>query len=238
MNLQKVWEDTSSILPNYTIPQVYKLDSRQHSSDEKHLDKPFVKTKITLVNDDCLNQITPNSCLINNASYKKLGGGCKNGRIAQEEMIAYRTNMMILEETVSFDYPLGLYNMLWFENVSLIKDNNFNTIEPIQFDVLTIPAVNWNKRKDEGLYITDTKIQSILDICYTRKVSKIIVTAWGCGVFKNNPKTIAQLFKKWINIYDGCFEEIVFSIIETTDPAFEALNTSNYKIFKEVLGNT
>ena len=58
----------------------------------------------------------------------------------------------------------------------------------------------------------------------------IVLGAWGCGVFKNNPETIATLFKEVIE--EGTTtKNVVFAVINDHNSFAD-----NYSIFKKILG--
>ena len=57
-----------------------------------------------------------------------------------------------------------------------------------------------------------------------KKPNTIILGAFGCGVFGNDPKLIASLFMDICKKYGGHYENIVFAIPPDI----------NYKIFKQI----
>ena len=58
----------------------------------------------------------------------------------------------------------------------------------------------------------------------------VVLGAFGCGAFENNPEVVARASKEVVAKYAGCFEVIEFAIY--CSPRDE----ENYKIFKRVLG--
>ena len=44
------------------------------------------------------------------------------------------------------------------------------------------------------------------------KDKNLILGAWGCGIFGNNPETIANLFLQEIELRKGYFENVIFAI--------------------------
>lgn len=91
-------------------------------------------------------------------------------------------------------------------------------------DVITCAAPNigtygrYNKISREELSkitsnILYERIGLILESAVINKVDKIILGAFGCGVFKNNPTQVASVFKDLIDTtYGSYFKEIIFPI--------------------------
>lgn len=62
------------------------------------------------------------------------------------------------------------------------------------------------------------RIDMVLSICKTQEHKTLILGAWGCGVFGNDPKVIAQLFKELLmGKYENQFEKVIFSIYSKND---------------------
>lgn len=58
-----------------------------------------------------------------------------------------------------------------------------------------------------------------------------VLGAWGCGVFRNDPSMIAQLFAAALRGYAGRFDRVVFTVLDTSEdkriigPFIEAFQT-------------
>ena len=120
----------------------------------------------------------------------------------------------------------------------------------VRVDVVTMPSVNLNpnakydEKTDtwtEGLIpkpnnywvLTKMKIRTMLSLAAKNKCEFIILGAWGCGVFKNNPVDIADAFYEVLvdEGYERLFKQVVFAIINDSNSVGD-----NLSIFKEVLG--
>tara|TARA_R110002126_G_scaffold272886_1_gene417190 strand:+ start:114294 stop:115397 length:1104 start_codon:yes stop_codon:yes gene_type:complete len=74
------------------------------------------------------------------------------------------------------------------------------------------------------------RIASQLDTLILEEKTHVVLGAWGCGVFKNNPKLVAQIYREEIEKRADFFEHMMFAIINTG-------STDKYKIFKQQLDN-
>jgi len=53
----------------------------------------------------------------------------------------------------------------------------------------------------------------VLAICQKHQYKTLVLGAWGCGVFRNDPEIIAGMFQELLfGKYRGQFKRVVFSI--------------------------
>ena len=180
-------------------------------------------------------------CLLNMASAKKPGGGVENGAQAQEECLFRCSNLFNIIPDIL--YPIKEDELIYSENVTFFKDKNYSYFPDRQqfvCDVITIPAMNLNSkakyddldRETDYEKITLNKIDLMLNHAYQNKINHLILGAFGCGVFKNDPTKMSEMFKKVIDEkYDKCFGFIEFAVINDYNSV-----GNNYEIFKSVLG--
>lgn len=168
------------------------------------------------------------TCLLNMASPKRPGGGVENGAMAQEECL-FRCSDLFTTITPNF-YPLQSDECLYTKNSTFIKDAKYDLLNgPFSFDVMTISAINLNQESVSNYYdLTKNKIRLMLSI---PDVDNLILGSWGCGVFKNNPEIIANLFQEILykEKYITKYKNIVFAIINDGNSVGD-----NYTIFKDV----
>ncbi|WP_431243332.1 TIGR02452 family protein [Flavobacterium sp. P21] len=72
-------------------------------------------------------------------------------------------------------------------------------------------------------------MDKVLAIALKEKSDTLILGAWGCGVFRNETKDVARLFKEIIaEKYAGAFKKIVFAVFDNSE------KKSNFKLFEDV----
>jgi len=77
------------------------------------------------------------------------------------------------------------------------------------------------------------KIRTMLSLAHKNKCKYVILGAWGCGVFKNNPVDIADAFYEVLvdDGYERLFDQVVFAIINDNNSV-----GNNVDVFKETFG--
>lgn len=212
-------------------------ESILYKDDVQNLLEPkgkFINTNIIIKNIDCVDSTRnlKNCCLLNFASAHNPGGGWLSGAQAQEESIARRTTLLNSidgneyykinnEENSKFYSDVMIYSPY----VKIIKDSNGKDLKNNKIiSVITAPAVNLSKfhiindkDRNEIRNIMLTRIRKIISIAIINNKTDIVLGAWGCGVFKQNPLDIANYFKQ-VLINEGqevYFENIVFAVYKS-----------------------
>jgi uncharacterized protein (TIGR02452 family) len=195
--------------------------------------------KIKIINDDCLDLALSlkdcNPVLLNMANTNNPGGGYKHGAGAQEEQLFRRSCLHLCLKREY--YPLQLLEGLYSPDVVVISNNESTKysryLEPKTISIITMAAYN-NKRPDISQDYIDNlmyeKIDMIFKIAIKNSHDVIILSAFGCGAFNNDPQIIANIFKFVIekNNYCKYFKYILFAIIDDYN------SKGNYKIFNKV----
>ena len=173
--------------------------------------------------------------ILNMASAKRPGGGVGNGARAQEECL-FRCSNLATSINPNF-YPLKEDEALYTKDAIFFKDKNYDYMVPIKVDVITIPAVNLNAIAKYDVFqktnnyekLTKDKIRLMLSIPILDDTKSLILGAWGCGVFKNDPTKMAQYFYD-VLIGEGYIKQldkVIFAIINDHNSV-----GNNYQIFK------
>lgn len=210
-----------------------KLTNRRIPKNNK-IKKPGI---ILVENDDCINVALNLSkegktCMLNMASYKKPGGGVKTGAMAQEEELARRSNLMVGLDNRNF-YPLQINEYIYTQDVTFFKNKYYENIDPFDCDVITIASVNLNGL-DKPIDYEDVMSKKISTMLYTPHqygCKNLVLSAFGCGVFKNDPHFVASMFKKLLdNEFASLYNKIVFAILNDNNSV-----GNNYEVFNDIM---
>lgn len=200
--------------------------------------------------------------VLNMASEIIPGGGTLKGSSAQEENIFRRTNIykslyryhdvgkqFNVEKNQNNTYPLNNeYGAIYTPYVTVFRegeDKNYQyTEKPYQLAVITIPSVRYPKLTQDKQYYADKqteekviqKIKQLLNIAIENKHNALVLSAFGCGAFKNPPKEVARIFADVLTEeqYEGAFKKIHFAILENKDTQGEHNKQGNLKPFLEI----
>lgn len=71
----------------------------------------------------------------------------------------------------------------------------------------------------------------ILDIAAANGADVVVLGAFGCGAFRNDPNIVARAYREILLSYSSVFDEIVFAVYCSPK------DTGNYDTFKRVLNN-
>lgn len=234
-DLVNVFNDTL----NHSNKLKVGITKKYNFSDIIKSDNTYVNN-ISIENLDTVSALEKYSksgkvCILNMASYKRPGGGVINGARAQEECLFRCSN---LYNSISDDfYPLERDSCLYTKDSLFFKDKNYEYINNINCDVITIAAINLNsshhfyKDQIESNYESTTldKIRLMVSIPSKHNIEYLILGAWGCGVFKNNPKKMSNFFKQVLITegYSSLYKKVIFGIINDHNSV-----SNNYEVFR------
>lgn len=71
----------------------------------------------------------------------------------------------------------------------------------------------------------------ILDIAASNGTDVVILGAFGCGAFQNDPNIVARAYKEILPSYKNVFDEIVFAVY------CSPRDTVNFDTFKRIFAN-
>jgi uncharacterized protein (TIGR02452 family) len=178
---------------------------------------------------------TQTLCL-NFASAKNPGGGFLGGSQAQEESLArssalYASLVTQLDTYYATNRSCGtaLYTdcMIVSPSVPVFRTDDGSLLaEPYLLAILTSPAVNAgavlrNEPEKESLIrpVMASRLARILAIAAHHGYEHLVLGAWGCGVFRNDPNQVAELFGSALldgGPFHGCFRTVSFAVYDTT----------------------
>jgi uncharacterized protein (TIGR02452 family) len=167
---------------------------------------------------------------LNFASAKNPGGGFLNGSQAQEESIArssglYQSithHMDFYKTNRALDTCLYTDAMIYSPEVPVWKDDEGNALdEYYKLSIITSPAVNAGAViRNEPNHVDDIepvmlrRMEKVLAVSLLHGHKTLVLGAWGCGVFQNDPDHVARYFAQHLKEgkFKNRFERIVFAI--------------------------
>lgn len=146
-------------------------------------------------------------CVLNFASFTTPGGGFIEGAMAQEEAICHKSTLynvllekmeVYMENRQNENYGMYEDKAIYSPSVLFLDEVNGHKL----VDVLTCAAPNKGRALTENVsekYIDammERRIEFMYDVALANQVDTLILGAWGCGVFGNNPETVCRMLVK------------------------------------------
>lgn len=228
--------------PGYINNSIYNSPVYTSETKFKETDDSMRKTpEVTFENLDTVSALykhkdSPRIAVLNFASFKHPGGGFVDGSMAQEEALCHESDLynVLCKFTEFYKYNnenlnQGMYSnrAIYCRNV-LFSRNGYVTFA----DVITvaspnkIPAIRYKSFSNaENHAALKSRIEFIRDIAENENVDTLILGAFGCGVFLQDPEEVADLFKETFR--ETTVKRIVYAV-----PG----NDRNAEVFSEVFG--
>ncbi|MGP3964000.1 TIGR02452 family protein [Nonomuraea sp. 3N208] len=169
--------------------------------------------------------------VLNFASARTPGGGYLNGAKAQEEDLC-RHSLLYPCLLQAPDYyaahrasPDLLYShrVIWSPDVPVHRGGDGRLLrEPYAVSFLTSAAPNAGQalRHDPGLRdrirrVLHERAERVLAVAAHHGARRLVLGAWGCGVFRNDPREVAEAFRAHLaaeGALSGVFERVVFAV--------------------------
>lgn len=168
---------------------------------------------------------------LNFASAKNPGGGFLGGSQAQEESLARASTLYasLLAAPAYYEANRACGTALYTDHmilspfVTVFRDDADELLEePYEVAFLTAPAPNAGAlrqhRKFDAGRVEETlrrRIGAVLAIAAARGYPHLVLGAWGCGVFRNDPSRVAGLFAEQLHgDFRGVFEQVAFAVLD------------------------
>jgi len=184
---------------------------------------------------------------LNFASAKNPGGGFLNGSQAQEEALSRSSGLyasLITQKSAYYDRNRSHGSSLYLDLLIVSPDvpffrNDEGALlpEPLSVTVVTAPAPNAgavrrNEPESEKSIedVMRNRADMVIKSLVHSEVDSIVLGAWGCGVFQNNPRVVAKAFDLLVGKngkYAKCFQQVCFAIFDPKK------NTENYEVFRD-----
>jgi uncharacterized protein (TIGR02452 family) len=169
---------------------------------------------------------------LNFASAKNPGGGFLNGSEAQEESLARSSALYasLLEAREFYERHRGLPSLLYTDATVLspacpvFRDDEGRLLDVSRLATfITSAAPNAGaaatNRPEEVPAIPATlrrRAEFVLALAASQGYGLLVLGAWGCGVFRNDPKVVAYVFADHLlrGPWAGRFRRVVFSVLD------------------------
>lgn len=196
-------------------------------------------------------------CVLNFASATNPGGGVVHGSSAQEECLCRCSTLYnCLNTRAMWDGfytphrrsgdPLHNNDIIFTPGVQVFKDDDYNVLpQPFSVDVITCAAPNlrpkpsnpYNPGEGDAPFIPPQELfhlhidraRRVLDVAALNNAEVVILGAFGCGAFRNDPLIVARAYNCVIEQYLHIFRTIEFAVY--CRPG----DDNNYRTFKSII---
>jgi uncharacterized protein (TIGR02452 family) len=169
---------------------------------------------------------------LNFASAKNPGGGFLNGSEAQEESLARSSALYasLLQAREFYERHRALSSLLYTDAMifspacPIFRDDEGQLLgEPHLVAFITSAAPNAGaaatNRPEEVPAIPATlrrRAEYVLALAASQRHGQLLLGAWGCGVFRNDPAMVADIFADHLlrGPWKGRFQRVVFSVLD------------------------
>ena len=195
--------------------------------------------------------------VLNFASATNPGGGVVTGASAQEECLCRCSTLYnCLNTRAMWDgfymphrrsgNPLHNGDIIFTPNVQVLKDDDYRPLEePFAVDVITCAAPNLREQpanpynpgdgdtkqisKDALYRLHVQRARRILTVAAQNEADVLILGAFGCGAFQNDPYVVARAYNDVLAEFSHHFRTIEFAVY------CRPYDDSNYRAFKEII---
>ena len=169
---------------------------------------------------------------LNFASAKNPGGGFLGGAKAQEEDLARCSALYtcLLRQPRYYEVNRATASMIYTDHliyspdVPFFRDERLALLDaPFTLSIVTAPAPNAGEalRRDRGAKAEirealDRRAAYVLAAMALHGHRTLVLGAWGCGVFRNDPREVADVLARSIvhPRFEGAFDRVVFAVYD------------------------
>ncbi|WP_405693833.1 TIGR02452 family protein [Streptomyces coelicoflavus] len=171
--------------------------------------------------------------VLNFASARNPGGGYLSGAQAQEEALCRASALYtcLLRARGLYDHhrahrdPFYTDRVVHSPGVPVFRDDRGRLLdEPFAAGFLTSAAPNAGvvlrtapERAAELPAALAVRAERVLETAAAHGYRRLVLGAWGCGVFRNDPAQVAGAFRTLLGPggrFDGAFEQVAFGILD------------------------
>ncbi|UQX04096.1 TIGR02452 family protein [Streptomyces sp. RerS4] len=169
--------------------------------------------------------------VLNFASARNPGGGYVRGAKAQEEALCRASALYetLLEAPEYYEVHRAGVSTFYTDRVihspgvPVFRDDRGELLEtPFRVGFLTSPAPNAGtirrqepERAHEIPAALARRAGLVLEVAALHGYRGLVLGAWGCGVFRNDPAQVAEAFRSRLTgRFEGVFERVVFAVLD------------------------
>ena len=178
--------------------------------------------------------------VLNFASSTSPGGGVETGASAQEECLCRVSTLYpCLKAQAAREKfygphrvapnPLHNDDIIYTQNVVVLKDDDYNVLpSPFHVDVITCAAPNlrespsnrYNRNDGDAVHVSPEKLlelhvkraRKILSAAAANGAEVLILGAFGCGAFRNDPAVVAAAYQQLLPHFRNHFKTVEFAV--------------------------
>ncbi|MFJ6997835.1 TIGR02452 family protein [Streptomyces sp. NPDC003090] len=173
--------------------------------------------------------------VLNFASARNPGGGYLNGAQAQEEALCRASALYatLLRAPGYYEHhradrdPFYTDRVIHSPAVPVFRDDRGRLLDrPYTAGFLTSPAPNAGVIRARTPRLASripaalaSRAERVLETAVVHGYRRIVLGAWGCGVFRNDPAEVAGAFRALLTgagRFAGHFDEVVFGVLDRT----------------------
>ena len=176
--------------------------------------------------------------VLNFASARNPGGGYLGGARAQEEDLC-RVSALYTTLLEAPDYyaahraerdPFYSHRVIYSPDVPVYRDERYRLLDrPMTVSFLTSPAPNAGivaRDRPEQIpqlpEVLAERAARVLAVAVRHGRRELVLGAWGCGVFRNDPAAVADAFRGPLAAggpFEGRFARVVFAVLDRSPQA-------------------
>jgi len=229
--LTRAIEETKLYTPQQASAALERLDpAPAHRPTIEGTDETTQVAARRLVESESIADLA----LLNFASARNPGGGFINGAKAQEEDLCRCSGLYpcLLAQRGYYeanrDHESTLYtdHLIYSPNVPWFRTRGRDQPDTVFLaSVITAPAPNAGvvlARDPDALPELEAALRRraglVLAVAADNGHRTVLLGAWGCGVFRNDPVLVADAFGSWLESarFAGVFDRVVFAIYDSS----------------------
>ena len=142
-------------------------------------------------------------------------------------------------------YPMDEYGAIYTSGLTVFRqseDTGYAFMEKPLTNVCSVAMAAYREPKLDGNLLSNKyavgmrkKIENIFAIAHHHNHDCLVLSAFGCGAFRNPPDHVAKIFQSVIEQYAEFFELIVFAIIDDHNTGHSLNPEGNFLPFQRLL---